>query len=262
LTRTVRDSAALLDAVSGAAPGDAVAVAPPARPFLAEVGADAGRLRIGFTCVTARGLTADDDLVDAVARTATVSEALGHSVEEAAFTYDAEAANGALAAVMSVNVAFAVDARLAALGRELRDDDLEPFTRVLYDGGRAMAGTKVIGALQQLERTSREVAPFFEQYDLLLTPTLSIRVPELGWVDTSRPETMVNASAFSAFTGVFNTTGHPAMSLPAGVDGNGLPMGVQFVARLGDEATLLRLASALEVAAPWPTAPVVPVVRR
>ncbi len=186
-------------------------------------------------------------------------EALGHSVEEAAFTYDAEAANGALAAVMSVNVAFAVDARLAALGRDLRDDDLEPFTRVLYDGGRAMAGTKVIGALQQLERTSREVAPFFEQYDLLLTPTLSIRVPELGWVDTSRPETMVNASAFSAFTGVFNTTGHPAMSVPAGVDGNGLPMGVQFVARLGDEATLLRLASALEVAAPWPTAPVVPV---
>ena len=171
-------------------------------------------------------------------------ESLGHSVEEAAFTYDAEAANGALAAVMSVNVAFAVDARLAALGRELRDDDLEPFTRVLYDGGRAMTGTTVIGALQQLERTSREVAPFFEQYDLLLTPTLSIRVPELGWVDTSRPETMVNASAFSAFTGVFNTTGHPAMSVPAGVDGNGLPIGVQFVARLGDEATLLRLASA------------------
>ena len=123
-----------------------------------------------------------------------------------------------------------------------------------------MAGTKVIGALQQLERTSREVAPFFAQYDLLLTPTLSIRVPELGWVDTSRPETMVNASAFSAFTGVFNTTGHPAMSVPADVDGHGLPMGVQFVARLGDEATLLRLASALEVAAPWPTAPITPVV--
>ena len=73
----------------------------------------------------------------------------------------------------------------------------------------------------------------------------------------------MNASAFSAFTGVFNTTGHPAMSVPAGVDGNGLPMGVQFVARLGDEATLLRLASALEVAAPWPTTPVVtPLVRR
>jgi amidase len=258
LTRTVRDSAALLDVVSGPAPGDAVAVAPPARPFLDEVGADPGRLRIGFTCVTARGVTADDDLVDAVARTATLCESLGHHVEDAELTYDAEAANGALAAVMSVNVAFAVDARLGQLGRELTDDDLEPFTRVLYDAGRAMAGTTVVGALQQLERTGREVAPFFDRYDLLLTPTLSIRVPELGWVDTRRPETMVNASAFSAFTGVFNTTGHPAMSVPAGIDGNGLPIGVQFVARLGHEATLLRLASALEVAAPWPTAPVVP----
>jgi amidase len=258
LTRTVRDSAALLDVVSGAAPGDAVVIPEPARPFLDEVGADPGRLRIGFTSVTARGVTADADLVDAVARTAVVCESLGHDVEEAEFTYDADAANGALAAVMSVNVAHAVDARLAALGRELRDDDLERFTRVLYDGGRAMAGTTIIGALQQLERTGREVAPFFERYDLLLTPTLQVRVPELGWVDTSRPETMVNASAFSAFTGVFNTTGHPAMSVPAGVDGNGMPIGVQFVARLGHEATLLRLASALEVAAPWPTAAVVP----
>jgi amidase len=147
---------------------------------------------------------------------------------------------------------------MTGLFRSKKYDDIEPFTRVLYDGGRTMPGTTVVGALQQLERTSREVAPFFERYDLLLTPTLSIRVPELGWVDTSRPETMVNAAAFSAFTGVFNTTGHPAMSVPAGVDGNGLPVGVQFVARPGDEATLLRLAAALEVAAPWPTAPVVP----
>jgi amidase len=258
LTRTVRDSAALLDAVAGPAPGDAVGVAPPARPFLDEVGADAGRLRIGCTGVTARGVTADADLVAAVSRTAAVCESLGHHVEEAPFTYDAEAANSALAAVMSVNVAVAVDARLAELGRALHDDDLEPFTRMLYDGGRAMTGTAVIAALQQLERTGREVAPFFERYDLLLTPTLSIRVPELGWADTRRPETMVNASAFSAFTGVFNTTGHPAMSVPAGTDGNGLPIGVQFAARLNHEATLLRLASALEVAAPWPTAPVVP----
>jgi amidase len=258
LTRTVRDSAALLDAVAGPTPGDAVMAPGPARPFLDEVGVDPARLRIGFTTVTVRGVEADEDLIDAVARTAALCESLGHDVEEATFAYDGEAANGALAAVMSVSVAFAVDTRLAALGRELRDDDLEPFTRVLCDGGRAMSGTTVIGALQQLERTGRELAPFFEQYDLLLTPTMAIRVPELGWVDTARPETMVNASAFSAFTGVFNTTGHPAMSVPAGVDGNGMPIGVQFVARLGHEATLLRLASALEIAAPWPTTPVVP----
>lgn len=258
LTRTVRDSAALLDAVAGAAPGDAYVIAGPDRPFLDQVGADPGHLRIGFTTVTARGDTADDDLIAAVARTAAVCEALGHEVVEAPFTYDVEAATAALAAVMSVNVAHAVDQRVAVLGRALADDDLEPFTHILYERGRAMPGTEVVESLRELERAGRAVAPFFDTYDLLLTPTLSIRVPELGWADTTRPETMVHASAFSAFTGVFNTTGQPAMSVPAGVDGNGLPVGVQFVAATGAEALLLRVAAALETAAPWPTAPIVP----
>ena len=258
LTRTVRDSAALLDAVTGPAPGDATLVPSPSRPFLDEVGADPGRLRIGFTSVTGRGDVADDDCVAALTHTATVCEGLGHEVVEAPFAYDVEAANAALATVMSVNVAAAVDGRLAVLGRELADTDLEPFTRVLYDRGCTMAGTEVIAALHQLERTGREVAPFFEEHDLLMTPTMQIRVPELGWADTTRPETMVRASAFSAFTGIFNTTGHPAMSVPMGTDTDGLPVGVQFAARLGEEATLLRLAASLEAAAPWPTDPVVP----
>ena len=103
------------------------------------------------------------------------------------------------------------------------------------------------------------MAPFFESHDLLLTPTMPICVPELGFVDTMRPETMVRASAFAAFTGIFNTTGNPAMSVPAGTDRNGLPIGVQFAARLGEESTLLRLAASLESAAPWPTDPIVPV---
>jgi amidase len=258
LTRTVRDSAALLDAVAGAAPGDAYRSPSPGATFLDEVGADPGTLRIGFTTVTARGDTADDDCVAAVTHTATVCEGLGHEVGEATFTYDVEAANAALATVMSVNVTAAVDARLAALGRALADDDLEPFTRILYDRGRSLTGTEVITALQQLEIAGREVAPFFEAHDLLLTPTLPICVPELGWADTTRPETMVRASAFSAFTGIFNTTGHPAMSVPAGTDTNGLPVGVQFAAPLGEESVLLRLAASLEAAAPWPTDPVVP----
>ncbi len=222
------------------------------------MGADAGRLRIGLTTTTARGDEADDDCADAVARIAAVCEELGHDVAEAPFAYDVEAANAALAAIMSVNVADAIGTRLTVLGRELRDDDIEPFTRILYERGRTMTGLEVIGALHALEHAGREIAPFFGEHDLLLTPTLPIRVPELGWVDTTRPETMVRASAFSAFTGIFNTTGQPAMSLPAGTDANGMPVGVQFVGRLGDEGRLLRLAAALEVAAPWPTSPVDP----
>jgi amidase len=259
LTRTVRDSAALLDAVAGPAPGAPYVIAAPPQPFAAEVGADPGRLRVGFTTVTARGVTADDDLVDAVVRVARLCEQeLGFDVVEASMSYDVESTNAALAAVMQVNVATAVDARLGALGRELAGDDLEPFTHMLYERGRSMSGTDVVRALQELERTGRAVAPFFDSHDVLLTPTLAVRVPELGWADTSRPETMVHASAFSAFTGLFNTTGHPAMSVPAGLDLNGLPIGVQFAADIGSESLLVRVASALEAAAPWPTVPVIP----
>jgi amidase len=258
LTRTVRDSAALLDTVAAPAPGDAYRAPPAAGSFLAEVGADPGRLRIGFTTTTARGDESDDDCADAVARIAAVCEGLGHEVTRATFGYDVEAANAALAAVMAVNVADAIGSRLAAVGRPLRDEDIEPFTRILYHRGRTMTGLEVIEALHALERAGREVAPFFGDHDLLLTPTLPIRVPELGWADTTRPETMVRASAFSAFTGIFNTTGQPAMSMPAGTDANGLPLGVQFVGRLGDEGRLLRLAASLERAAPWPTTPVDP----
>ena len=258
LTRTVRDSAALLDVVAGGVPGGPYPTAAVDHPFLDDVGADPGQLRIGVTVTTPRGQRADDALVTAVDGTAAVCRGLGHHVEEATFVHDVEAANQALAAVMSVNVAQAVDARLAELGRALRDDDLEPFTHILYENGRSMAGTAVIEALHTVERIGREAAPFFEDHDVLLSPTLSIAVPELGWADTTRPETMVNASAFSAFTGIFNTTGQPAMSIPAGRDGNGLPVGVHFAARTGEESLLVRLAAQLEAAMPWPIGPVVP----
>jgi amidase len=254
----VRDSAALLDVGDGPAPGDPYPAARQDRPFRDEVGVEPGRLRIGVTVTTPRGETADAACVAAVERTSAVCAGLGHEVSGATFSYDVEAANQALAAVMAVNVAHAVDGRLAELGRELRDDDIEPFTRILYDRGRSMSGVEVIEALHEVERAGRAVAPFFDAYDVLLTPTLSIEVPELGWADTIRPETMVRASAFSAFTGIFNTTGQPAMSIPAGLDGNGLPVGVHFAARTGDEALLFRLAGQLERAMPWPTDPVVP----
>jgi amidase len=260
LTRSVRDSAALLDAVGGGAPGDPYLAARKDRPYLDEVAVEPGRLRIGVTVTTARGERAEGACVLAAERSAAVCEALGHEVTDTVFTYDVEAANQALAAVMAVNVAHAVDGRLATLGRALRDDDIEPFTHLLYERGRSMTGLEVIEALHEVERIGRETAPFFADHDALLTPTLSIEVPELGWADTTRPETMARASAFSAFTGIFNTTGQPAMSIPAGLDGNGMPVGVHFAARAGAEALLFRLAGQLEAAMPWPTRPVAPVV--
>lgn len=253
LTRTVRDSAALLDAVAGPAPGDVYTAPPPSRRFLDEVGADPGRLRVGWTTTTARGQPADPDCADATERAARLCDTLGHDVTPVPFGYDAEAAASAQATIMATQARTAIDRRLAELGRPLADDDVEPFTRGLYEmaGGRTAAEFAV--ALEVVAALAREVAQQFDAFDVLLTPSMQCHVPELGWVDTTRPETMVNASAFAAFTSIFNATGQPAMSVPFGTDRNGLPVGVQFAARFGDEATLLRLAAQLETAAPWPS---------
>ena len=256
VTRTVRDSAALLDAVAGPTVGDPFAAPTPARPFLDEAGTPPGRLRVAFTTETAKGESADAALVDAVHRAAALCEELGHEVAEAPFTYDVELHGRAMGAIMGVSVAAPVDRRLAELGRELRDDDLEPFTRIMYDMAQSQTAVAYYMALQDTERITRDIAPFFETHDVLLTPTMQMTVPPHGFADTSKPETMPNAAKFAAFTAIFNLTGQPAVSIPFGADERGLPIGIQFAARYGAEDLLLRLSSQFEEAAPWPlTAP-------
>ena len=252
----MRDSAALLDAVSGPTVGDPFAAPTPTRPFLEEVGAPTGRLRVAFTTDTAKGESADPELVDAVHRAAALCEELGHEVEEAPFSYDVDMHGRAMNAIMGVSVAAPVDRRLAELGRELRDDDLEPFTRIMYDMAKGQTAVSYYAALQDAERITRDIAPFFVTYDLLLTPTMQMTVPRHGFADTSKPETMPNAAKFAAFTAIFNLTGQPAVSIPFGADAHGLPLGIQFAARYGAEDLLLRLSAQFEAAAPWPlTAP-------
>jgi len=242
--------------VAGPTVGDVFAAPTPVRPFLDEVGAPTGKLRVGFTTETAKGESADTELCDAVRRAATLCTELGHDVDEVEFTYDTELHGRAMGAIMGASVAVPVDRRLAELGRELRDDDLEPFTRIMYDMAKSQTAVSYYMALQDTERIARDVAPFFETYDVLLTPTMQVTVPPHGFADTSRPETMPNAAKFAAFTGIFNLTGQPAVSIPFGADARGLPIGVQFAARYGAEDLLLRLSAQLEEAAPWPlTAP-------
>jgi amidase len=256
LTRSVRDSAALLDVVAGAAVGDPFAAPAPTRPFVDEVGAPPGRLRIAWTDRTVGGEAVDEELGAAVRRMAALCESLGHAVEESSFTYDGERQRTVMSVVMGVSVGAQVDRRLAELRRDLADDDLEPFTRILYDMAAGRTAVDYYRALQDVEALGREVGAVFETCDVLLTPTIAIPVPLHGFADTTRPETMVGAAKFSAFTGIFNVTGQPAASIPGGLDRHGLPIGVQLVGRYGDEATLLRLAAQIEAAAPWPrTAP-------
>lgn len=253
LTTSVRDSAALLDVGAGPGPAHPTGLMAPGRSFAAEAADPTGKLRIAMSTVAADGTEADPACAGAVARTASLCARLGHEIVEARPVYDAISVVLASSTVMRANLVATVESRLAELGRPLRDDDLEPFTHVMLEGGRSATAASVIEAFGILESMARTVASFMEGYDLVLTPTLARTVPELGTLDTTSPEVMYErAGTYAVFTGICNVTGQPAMSIPAGVDGSGLPVGVQFAAGHGAESLLLRLATQLEQAQPWP----------
>jgi amidase len=254
LTHTVRDSAVLLDIASAPLHGSAIGAPGAELPFTELMERDPGRLRIGLVTERTDGGTVDPQVVAAVRRTAAVCEQLGHVVEETTIPDDNAATMASFGDLMGASLLAQVDRRLAGLGRELRDDDLEPFTRMMYDHYRGtLSVTDLHAALGGVEETAWRVGRAFASYDLLLTPTVALPVPELGVLDTSKPDVMwTRAGDYSAFTGLFNTTGMPAMSVPAGVDDAGLPLGAHFVADLGREGLLLALAARLEEAAPWP----------
>lgn len=255
LTRTVRDSAALLDVVAGPLPGDPYAAlpSPSAGTFLAGLDRPPGPLRIGVATVSADGNPACPAAAAAVQRTAALLFDLGHHLSEAAPQWDPVAASTSSAALMVTLSRVQIENRLSALGRGLADDDIEPFTRFLLETLPPQSGVDVHNALQAIERTGRQVAPFFAAYDIWLTPTLRIPVPPLGLLDTTDPTAIfTHAPGMSAFTSVFNAAGLPSASVPAGFDDDGLPIGVQLTGPMGTEDTLLRLARQLEQAAPWP----------
>ncbi|WTW99255.1 amidase [Streptomycetaceae bacterium NBC_01309] len=259
VTRTVRDSAALLDAAAGPVPGDAFAglPAPEGGSFSAVLRQPLRPLRIGVAVVAPNGIEAHAAGVRAVRRTAELLASLGHHVEEAAPSWDMARAASASGTVMSVAVRAKIEDRLAALGRDLAADDIEPFSRFMHDRIASLPASDVSRALRDVELIGRQVAPYFDRFDVWLTPTLAVGVPELGLLDTTDPAAMgEHAAKMTWFTSVFNIAGLPAASVPAGLDDNGLPVGVQIAGRMGAEADLLRLAAQLEEAAPWPwTAP-------
>jgi amidase len=235
VTRTVRDSAAILDAI-------------------AALDQDTPKLRIGFSTVSPAGKDMHPAAVEAIERTAVLLESLGHQVEEAAPRWDVAMPANSLAMVMGASGAKVVEDRLAELGRELRDDDIEPFTRFLHDRMLAIDPLRIIEALQQIEIVSRDIARFYDTHDVWLTSTLPVLVPELGVINTSDIDSVfAHAGRFAELTAVFNVTGQPAASIPAGFDPNGLPIGVQIVGRHCSEEILLQLSAQIEAASPWPT---------
>lgn len=253
LTTTVRDSALLLDVVSTRVPGTAVGVPSPACSFTECAGTAPRPLRIGLvTSHGAEGPRSHPDVVPVVEAAAHLCASLGHEVVPIAAPHDPGKVSAETAPLMGVAFAAQVDDRLRSLGRELREDDLEPFSRVLHERYTAMPATGLVAALQAAQQVGWQVGALFREYDVLLTPTLAMPVPPLGLLDTSDPAAMHRTGgAYSAWTQVFNATGMPAMSVPLGSDSDGLPVGVQFAADLGQEGLLLSLAGQLEAAAPW-----------
>lgn len=255
VTRTVRDSAALLDAIAGGLPGDPYPTppAPGAGSFLASLAQSPGPLRIGFSTTSIAGRPIHPAAVVAIERTAALLAGLGHQVAEAAPEWDPAMTVNVLSTVMGVATAKFVEERLAELGRSMHEDDLEPFDTFLHGRALETSAIELSTALQQIELVSRDVARFYSSHDIWLTATIPVPVPELGFLDTADSEAMfTRAGRFSELTAVFNVTGQPAASVPAGFDADGLPLGIQLVGRHCSEAVLLQLAAQLEQAAPWP----------
>jgi amidase len=254
LTRSVRDSAALLDATAGPDAGDPYWAPPTARPFIQEVGADPGRLRIAFTTSTPRGVKVHADCIRAVEDAATLCADLGHEIVELAPELNGELLTKNFMILWSVGCAWTIDGFGLATAQAPAKDQFEPLTWALYEMGRQQSASSYLLSLTYLQRVARDIARFFLKYDLWLTPTLGEPPVPLGAFD-SPPENpfegLRRAIAFVPFTPICNITGQPAMSVPLFRNSEGLPVGVHFVGRFGDEATLFRLAAQLESARPW-----------
>lgn len=243
VTRSVRDSARLLDATAGPDLGDPYWAPPPTRPFTDEVGADPGRLRIAFTSRPPGGQAVHPDCVAAVHDAAALCEELGHDVSEAELPGINERIAGSIDHLYAAAVAWIVAYWVRKLGREPGVDDLEPQTRAWAEAGNQLSAADYLLAVQDIQAFSRVVARFFTEVDLWLTPTLG---------DVPLPIDAPISEGFLAFPAwVANATGNPAMSVPLFWNGDGLPIGVHVLGRFGDEATLIRLAAQLEQARPW-----------
>jgi len=251
VTRSVRDSAALLDIACQPQPGDPYFLAPPERPFAEEAAREPGRLRIAFTTAAMQSGALDPECEAAVRDAARLCADLGHEVVEAQIPGDVAAMQAAAGAVISASIAANLDAEAERRGRAIEAGEVEAVTMATYRRGGTVAATAYVRGLQALHAYARAEAQLFETYDVLLLSTLGSPAIPIGWVLEDPQLVGERLFAFMPNTQAFNNTGQPAMSVPLAQSRSGLPIGLQFVARMGAEATLFRLAGQLEQARPW-----------
>lgn len=253
LTISVRDSAALLDASVGQETGSPFFSPTPERPFLDEVAKEPGSLRIALITASTTGAQLDSECQKAVSRAAKLCESLGHKVEEAALPINAELLRGALLTVLQVSLARTLDDAATTLGRPVSQHDVETVSWTMTQAAASITCVAYSRAIASLHQIGLAMARFQQNYDVVLSPTLSQRPVPLGVLSLSQdPETYRTAiTEFMHSTSLYNATGQPSMSVPLHWTPDGLPVGVMFSGRFGEDDMLFRLAAQLEKAQPW-----------
>lgn len=258
VTRTVRDTAALLDAISGPMPGDFYAAPSLPRPLAAEVGRDPGSLRIGvLDHPLLPGTDASPEMRNAISFAVSLLEQLGHKTEDSCPSAMSDPQfTDAFTTVIAAHVAHDLDAWGRVLGRDITDVDVEERNWMFAAIGRSFSAPQYLDAIYWQQEWSRRMATWWKNefnpngFDILCSPVINGTPPEIGWL--SDPiEGLGRVTSLMQYTAQFNVTGQPAISLPLWWSEDGLPVGIQFVASFGREDLLIRLASQLEGACSW-----------
>ncbi|HPD56407.1 MAG TPA: amidase [Smithellaceae bacterium] len=254
LTRSVRDSAAILDATRGYVPGDPYMAPEPVRPYAEEVKKKPGRLRIAYFAQTLDGEEIHADCAKALEDAARLCRKLGHKLTQKSPIVDRKILGRAFNVIWAANCAATIDWIAEISGRKPNHEDYEPLTWALYEQGKKFTSGDYLTAVEKIQGISRGVARFFMDFDIFMTPTLGEPPLTIGELDATPDDPLKGwrrSAKFVPFTPLCNATGQPAMSVPLCWNEQNLPIGIQFVGRYGDEATLFRLAAQLEKARPW-----------
>ncbi len=256
LTRTVADSAALLDVLAGYEPGDATWAPPPSQPFARAAAAEPGRMRIAFSLQTPSPDAQLDPLCERGARDAAeLLRSLGHEVVEADPPWRQQGLSELFGAVFSSLIALSIGYSAHVAGKDQPDaGDMEPMSWAIFSMIRKLGTLEQQAAVVRLQAYARQLVTWLSEYDALLTPALAERPLPLGTLDTGAANpmsTFTRSGLFTPYTPVFNATGQPAISLPLYEGEDGLPLGVQIVGRPAGEERLLALAAQIEAAQPW-----------
>jgi len=255
VSRSVRDSAAMLDATAYHDLDSPYPAPPKARPFLEEVSTPPGKLRIGFYTETPSGDSVDPHIRSAVEDVAKLLEGQGHEVEERGLGINYRHLYAAQRAVSGSNFAAAMHERIKAMGRQPEDHELEALTWRNWRGSEERLTAVDVGrGWRTLRELNRQILANWLEVDVMVSPVLGTSVPKIGYCDPVNQDprtTDAHQAKTFPFTPPYNFTGQPSLSLPLAWDDEGLPIGVMFTGRYGDEATLYRLAGQLEEARPW-----------